>query len=166
MISIRNLVSFFSKSAITFTVLATTVLLVSCNDDTNRLDLDKDPLKGKIGGAEWQYTVGNAQYSPFNNEATGIIINLETTEPCGVTNTILAHIKITIPTIKGTINLPDPQNRAIVKLANPNGGPIYTTTGGFIQIVEVNSREIIGYISADYDDDNYVQGSFLVEICN
>lgn len=137
----------------------------SCDGDTNRFDLSKEPLSGKIGGADWTYTGGNAK-SPFGNQATGLILNQETTDPCTITSTVLAHVQITVPIAEQIINLPDPGNQAVVKLVTPNGGPVYTVTGGFIQIVEVTGREMIGYISGDYDDDNYVQGSFYVKFCD
>ncbi|MEQ8470071.1 MAG: hypothetical protein RIC35_02745 [Marinoscillum sp.] len=150
---------------LTFVIVG--LLFVSaCDDSTNRLDLNKDPLSGKINGVEWEYTGGNALYRPFDNEATGLILNQETTDPCTIKLTSLAHVQVILPTFETTLNLPDVQNRAVIKMASPNGGPIYTASGGFVQIVEVTGREIIGYISATYDDDNYVQGSFYVKICN
>lgn len=140
--------------------------LVSCDDSINQFDLDEDPLIGKINGEDWSYTVGRADYSLVSNQAAGYIFNEELENPCLKVNTTAAHVLIAFPTAKGNYNLPFINNTGYVKFATPNGGPIYTAAGGFLEIVEVNSYEIIGYISADFDDDNYVQGSFLVEVCN
>ena len=142
------------------------VTIGSCDDKVNQFDLDKDPLKGKIDGVEWEYTGGRVDYSNFSNQAVGKIFNENLTDPCARVNTIFAHLDVAFPTERGNYNLPFINNTGFIKFVTPNGGPIYTATSGFLEIVEVNGFEIIGFISADFDEDNNVQGSFLVRICN
>lgn len=146
--------------------VAVLTILTGCNDKVNDFDLSKDPLSGLIGGAEWEYTGGRLDYSFVSNQAAGKVYNEVLTDPCLKPNTIAAHLQVAFPTTKGNYNLPFINDTGFIKFATPNGGPIYTATGGFLEIVEVTSYEIIGYISADFDDNNFVQGSFLIDLCN
>lgn len=141
------------------------VTIGSCDDKVNQFDLDKDPLKGKIDGVEWEYTGGRVDYSNFSNQAVGKIFNENLTDPCTRVNTIFAHLDVALLTERETYTI-GLINSGEVKFVTPNGGPVYTATSGFIQIVDVTAFEIIGFISANYDDDNYVEGTFGVEICN
>ena len=142
--------------------------LCGCDDQINKFDLEKDPLSGKIGGVEWEYSAngGRVDYSNFSNQATGKIFNdPNLTDPCLKILSNEAHLDVAFFTQRGnyTLGLIDSGE---IKFVTPNGGAIYTATSGFIEIVEVNAFEIIGYISADFDEDNFVQGSFLVRICD
>ena len=147
-------------------LLLSLVLFSGCDDEVNNFDLSKDPLSGLIGGADWEYTGGRLLYSTLSNQAAGNIYNELLEDPCLKPNTIAAHLQVAFPTAKGNYNLPFINNTGYIRFATPNGGPIYTAAGGFIEIVEVTSFEIVGYISADFDDNNTVQGSFLIQICN
>ena len=141
------------------------LVFAGCDDDINKFDLNKDPLSGKIDGVEWNYTGGRVDYSNFSNQAAGKIFNENLTDPCLRINTSNAHLDVAFFTQRGnyTLGLIDSGE---IKFVTPNGGAIYTATSGFIEIIEVNAFEIIGYISADFDDNNFVQGSFLVRICD
>ncbi len=137
-----------------------------CDNEVNNFDLDEEPLAGKIEGTDWHYTVGRLEYSSVSNQAAGNIYNETLSDPCLRLHTIEAHLQVAFPTADGYYNLPFINNTGYIKFVPPNGGTSYTASGGFIQIVEVNSYEIIGYISADFDDNTFVKGSFLARICD
>ncbi|MBR09613.1 MAG: hypothetical protein CMP48_18250 [Rickettsiales bacterium] len=153
------------KKVILLLAIGSLILFSSCDDDVNNFDLDKDPLSGKIGGVDWSYTGGRVDYSTISNQAAGKIFNQELTDPCLTVNTINAHLDIALFTALGTYNI-GLLNSGEVRFILPNSSARYTAATGFIQIVEVTQFEIIGYLSARWDDDNFVEGSFLVNICN
>lgn len=143
-----------------FGVLA---LMTSCDSDTNNFDLDKDPLKGTIGGKSWTFETGNAEYR--SNLITGLLIAQEVQDPCGVRSTIHSHLSVELPAGRGNYNLPFVNNYGYVKF-HIGEGASYTATSGFIEVVALSGTEVIGYVSADFDDNNHVQGSFLLQVCN
>ena len=147
-----------------FFLLIPLILLGSCDSDTNKFDLDKDPLKGVIGGKSWAYAVGNAQYT--SNTITGLILAEEVQEPCAVRLTSDAHLSVKMPAIRGNHNLPFINNNGHVIFDLAGSSTRYTATSGFIEVVELNGSEVVGYISAEFDDNNHVQGSFLLQVCN
>ncbi len=147
-------------------LLAATGCLSSCKDDINGFDLEKDPLKGKIGGEEWQYAAGSANVNNSSYYLEGLIVGESTQDPCAIRVSSKLHLSIKIPGRKGSYNLPFPANEGYVIFNLPNGTKKFTASGGFIEVVAVGSQQLIGYMSADFDDDNTVQGSFLLEFCN
>lgn len=143
------------------------VLLVSCNDD-NRFNPNKDPLTGMIGGKEWTYGSGNANYSFIDGAYTGLVLRERVEDPCTRVISSADHLTITFPPMRGVFNLPyipNSNNTADV-IFRIQGGARYTATSGFIEIVDITSTEVVGFISADYDEKNFIEGSFLLRLCN
>lgn len=139
---------------------------IGCDKDTNNFDLNKDPLRGVIGGKEWEYTVGNGEYLISANRITGLIMNEDLQDPCVKKLSSLSHLSVRFPPVRASYNLPFIGNDGYIVFSLAGGSTKYTATSGFIEVVEVSSHAVIGYISADFDDNNHVQGSFLLEICN
>ena len=140
--------------------------LSSCEDDISGFDLEKDPLKGKIGGEEWQYAVGSANANNSSYYLEGLIVGESAQDPCAIRVSSKPHLSLKIPGRKGSYNLPFAANEGYVVFNLPNGAKKLTASGGFIEVVAVGSQQLIGYMSADFDDDNTVKGSFLLEFCN
>lgn len=140
-------------------------VLMACDDQVNRYDLERDPLKGKINGTDWQYKGGSSLYDALTSSVTGIIFSQEAADPCGIRITSSPHMSVKLPTTRGSYNLPFIGDQYYIRFSTGSGVQ-YTATSGFVDIVEVTSLEIIGYISADFDDQNAVQGAFLQRICN
>jgi len=148
-------------------LLAATGYLSSCKDDISGFDLEKDPLKGKIGGEEWQYAAGSANVNNSSYYLEGLIVGESTQDPCAIRVSSKLHLSIKIPGRKGSYNINSSLNSEATIIFNlPNGVKRFTATGGFVEVVAVGSQQLIGYMSADFDDDNTVQGSFLLEFCN
>ncbi len=140
------------------------LFLVSCGDGANNLDLDKDPLRGVLEGDQWDYQTGAGQYNPNNFIVQGMLVAFDLDDPCSLIATTQNYVEISVPASLGTFTLSATQNtNVILHLQN---GVRYTVGAGFIQVVRFNGNVLIGYLSADLDDENKVQGSFLLAICN
>lgn len=152
-------------------LLVVLALCSSCNNDVNDFNPDKDPLTGMVGGEDWTYGSGNASYEYFSGDYTGIILDVDLDDPCtrvpgGVSE---SHLVVRFPAQRGNYNLPyinNTGNTAEVIFDLPDGKR-YTATAGFLEIVQITSTDIVGFISADYDEEsNYVEGAFILRICN
>lgn len=141
-------------------------LLTSCDNDINDFDPELDPLKGKIAGQDWQYAAGNAQFDGFRNDVEGLIIGEGVQDPCGVRVTSKAHLRVRFPADRRNFTLPFIDNEGYVIFNHPNGAKRLTASAGFIEVVAISGTEVIGFINADFDDNNTVQGSFELRVCN
>ncbi len=140
------------------------VFLISCGDGVNDLDLNKDPLRGVLAGTEWNYRTGAGQYNPGNFIVQGMLVDFELEDPCSLIATTTNYVEMSVPADLGTFTLSATQNTNVI--FHLQNGVRYTVGAGFIQVVRFNGNALIGYLSADLDDENKVQGSFLLAICN
>lgn len=138
--------------------------ILSCDDTLDDFDPSKNPLTGKIGGEEWTYGSGWVGTQGFSNLLQGLIL-LNPKDPCSVRLTNAGHIQVRFPAAEQTFDLPFPTQDGHVIFAETNGGRQLTASSGFIQLVSITGREAIGFLSADFDDDNFVEGTFVLEIC-
>lgn len=153
-----------------FLALLVVSFIISCDDDVNNFNPDRDPLKGELAGEEWIYGSGNAAYSFLSGNFEGLILEEELDDACTRVQGAVAesHLIVKFPAQRGNYNLPyinNSGNTADVIFDLPEGKR-YTATSGFLEIVEITSTDVVGFISADFDDDNHVQGAFLLRICN
>ncbi|MEP0367829.1 MAG: hypothetical protein ABJN36_18425 [Cyclobacteriaceae bacterium] len=138
------------------------VLCSSCNDRTLK-DLEK--ASGKVAGEDWEFQGGNAYFGL--SDVTIILMNFETSNPCGVLNPSSPYIKFTVPAAIGTYNIPFATPAKSVKFyEGSSSAKNYSSTSGFIQIVSVNDFTVDGLIQASFDDENDVVGAFFVTSCN
>ncbi|MEO9475481.1 MAG: hypothetical protein ABJG41_08100 [Cyclobacteriaceae bacterium] len=134
----------------------------SCNDRTLQ-DLDK--ASGKVAGEDWEFEGGSAYFSL--SDVTIILMNFDTTDPCGVLNPSSPYIKFTVPAARGTYNIPFAKPAQSVKFYEGSASAKnYSSTSGFVQIVSVNDFTVDGLIQASFDDENDVLGAFFVTSCN
>ncbi len=136
--------------------------LSGCKDE--QFDLDDDPLDGVIGGDPWVYTAGSVGQDLFTSNLNALLLAQETSDACAVVNTIRPHITMTFPPRRGNYTLSVDNVQVIFNLEG--GSTKYTATAGFLEVVGINSTEVIGYLSADFDEKNNVQGSFFLRVCN
>lgn len=140
-------------------------LLVSCGDD--KIDVPDIPLAGKIAGADWEYKFGNA--SVFLSDGSHKYLLLSTQEigeePCPIVSTSKPHLEMILPLAIASYSLPLFGNNS-VKFVFGNG-TVLSATAGFIEIVaiDLDTQRLVGYISADFDEDNEVLGTFIVDLC-
>ncbi len=138
--------------------------LTGCKDQY--FEIENDPLKGTIDGEEWIFGSGRVRYDQFYAQGlTGILFEETLNDPCSKVNTVEHHISLSIPYDRGNFNLPfaTPNYYVVFSL---DGITEYTANTGFIEIVAVTPTEVVGYLSASYDDDNHAQGSFSLRLCD
>lgn len=138
--------------------------LTSCKDGVDDFDLTKDPLDGKIEGADWAFTVGNANRSTSGNQMSCFLLGKDISDACAVRASFDPYIYLRFPPAKGTYNIGF--NSVEVIFSYKNQTKQLNAYAGYIQIVYVSSTTIIGYLSADIDDDNVVEGSFSLNVCS
>lgn len=147
-----------------FPIILLLVFLTSCGENINSVDLDKDPLRGTLNAEEWTALTGSGLYQDFTNSVSGLFVDFELNDPCALRATLLNNVEIQVPAYPNTYTLSvSPYTKVIFHL---QGGVQYTVPSGFIQVVKVTQNTVIGYLSADLDEENVVQGSFLLPICN
>jgi hypothetical protein len=152
------------KSKTLFIFIYLLSAIVSCESSIDQFDTEKDPLVGKIGGEDWKYASGNARFNVNTNSLSGLLVAKGVQDPCAIRLSGDAHLTLIVPAERGTYNLGIFNGPEII-FNTPSGAQRFTASGGFIQIAAINSRQALGYINATFDDDNYVQGAFLVDIC-
>lgn len=147
-----------------FLIWLISLLLTGCKDQY--LELEKDPLKGRINDKEWIFGSGRASSDQYLvQRLRGILLEENLNDPCTKVNSTEAHISLSVPYDRGNYNLPFPTNDFYV-VFSVDGVTEYTANTGFIEIIAVTSTEVIGFLSADFDDGNNAQGSFSLRLCD
>ncbi len=140
------------------------VFLSGCKDQY--FEIGDDPLKGEIDGKEWIFGSGRIRYDQFYVQGlTGIMFEETLTDPCSKVKTVDPHISLSIPYDRGNFNLPFATPNYFVVFSK-DGITEYTANTGFVEIVAVTSTEVVGYLSATFDDGNHAQGSFSLRLCD
>lgn len=149
-----------------FLLAAVIVALFSCGSDINNFDPNKSPVEGVVGGQEWQYKSANGSYNASFGHIKGIMTEDSLSDPCAIRIANKPHLFFQIPARRFNFTLPTIDGSATVMFNYDNNSQIYTASSGYIEIVEINSNYAIGSLNALFDDDNQVQGTFIVQICN
>ena len=144
--------------------LTALVFGIGCSDNLKDFDPTEDPLTGMIGGEEWTYTKGRVAFSNTSNFASGLILAENTNDPCAVVATVNPHVSLSFPAIRGNYTLSVDNVEVVFNL---QGGSVkLTAPSGFLEIVSVAGTEVIGFLSAYLDDENSVEGTFVMNACN
>lgn len=136
--------------------------LSGCKDE--QFDLTKNPLEGIIGGDDWTYTAGGVGQDFSTGRMEAILINIDTSDPCSIVNTIRPHITMTFPPRIGNYTLSVDNVQVIFNLEG--GSKKLNASGGSLNIVSITGLEVIGELYAIEDDSNEIRGSFLLQTCN
>lgn len=150
------------KGIITGSLIFTLLVFCGCNDKTLQ---DLEVAQGMVAGEEWIFKGGNAIYG--TNEIQIILMDFDTSNPCGVLNPSAPYVKFTVPATVGTYSIPFSSTAKTVKfyegaLSTKN----YSSTSGFVQIVSINGFSVDGLIQASFDDNNDIAGAFFATTCN
>ena len=141
-------------------------ILISCKGDD--IDVPDVPLAGKIGSTDWDYKFGNAYL--FSSELKYKFLLLSTLEsgedPCPIISSSNPHLQMILPFAAGSYSLPLPLFDENVKFVLGDG-TVFQATSGFIEVIAINpdTQQLVGYIQADFDEDNSVLGTFIVNFC-
>ncbi len=143
-----------------------TILLSSCKAD--EIDLPDEPLAGKIDGQDWETKFGNAYI--YSSDLKYKYLLLSTAElgddPCPILSSSNPHLQMILPLGTGSYSLPLPVFSENVKFVLGDG-TVLSATSGFIEVIAINpdTNELVGYLQADFDEDNEVMGTFIIELC-
>ncbi len=140
--------------------------IFSCGSDVNDFDPEKSPVKGVIGGEDWEYQSANGLYNASYGFIEGRMLPDSLADPCAVRVTSKPHLFFRVPAQRYNFNLPTIDGSAVVNFNFDNGSKNLTASGGYIEIVEISGNYAIGALNAVFDDENEVQGTFLIQICN
>lgn len=152
-----------SKSFIFLLFLLTLSTLMSCFRDG--VDVPDEPLAGKIGGQDWSYAL-SSNFFYGNGKYTFLFLSDEenSSESCSVVNSTNPHIRVVLPYSVGSYSLPLPQPIENLKFVLGNGSELQATSG-FIEVLAVDGLRMSAYISAQVDDNNFVEGRIIVRLC-
>ncbi len=140
--------------------------LIGCDNTLDNFDTEKDPLIGKIGGEDWKYISGGARSDLRTNQIAGLLTGLNVQEPCAIRVLGEPYLELRVPGRIGNYNLPSANGEVTLIFVSRNGEQRLSVTGGFMEIAALSGRQALGRINASVDDDNTVEGSFLLEICD
>lgn len=137
----------------------------ACNND-NGLD-DTELLNGIIGGEKWEFQYGKANSISFEDQIQIELFGLQESEidPCAVFSSN-GYLSFAIPSAEGTYNLPLIDQNESLKFHQPGvGQQFFVASSGFIEIITISGRRVGGYIQAEFDQFNIIEGTFVVDLC-
>jgi len=145
-------------------------LLVSCAKD--EVELPDKELQGAINGQEWTYKSANAflETADFRYKVTFLSTEESVSDPCALRSTAKRHITafLRFPEYEGNYTIA-PQlvnDNEVVVVFNANISGELVATSGFMSIFAIENRVVFGYLQAVLDDENTVEGSFQIRLCN
>ena len=141
------------------------VTLVNCGK--NEIQLPEKQLGGKVNGEDWELKFGNAYiYSSDLKYQLRFLSKKEGAEdPCAVPSTSNPHVSMIMRLQRGSFSIPLPIVAESARF-NFGDGSSAIATSGFLEIFDIDNSRIFGYLQAQLDDDNSIEGSFEVLICN
>ena len=151
------------KLSFSVSALIGMILITSCGEDD---PLRTISLRGKIGGADWTMKHGKAEVENSDPKISAFFFSSESTEadPCEIFFSGFASLQAQLPKETGVYSLPFENQRESITFILPDGSFLISESGQ-VQITTVSSTVVAGSITARYDDDNFVEGSFALNIC-
>ena len=148
--------------------LLLTFFLTGCNSDDVQLPANR--LEGFIDGKEWSYKSANGYLISSDFKYRVRFLSSEETvgDPCSQPNPSLTHVKAIFKPAEGSFFVTpqalDP-NQVQVTFEISTSQNI-TATSGFMEIYAIDNQIVIGYLQAVLDNENKVEGSFEIRLCN
>ena len=140
------------------------IMAGACSSDNDLNDIPV--LNGMVGGVTWSYKFGNS----FRDNS-GRTLNLSffstaetASDACTIATTGNTHLTMTVPNVVGNYNLPN--NGESIVFHQENSTVQFQATSGFIEIIEILPNQISGFMQAQFDDGNVVEGQFRLKPCN
>ena len=145
-------------------LLISVALIISCKNEDG---LSENLVTGVIDGNEWHYQYAKAFFDFNERYDVEMFGQLEIeTEPC-VINSINGYISVALPVVEGTYNLPFAQETESLKFHLPGAGQkFFVANSGFIEVITVSGRRVAGFLQANFDQSNAVEGTFIFDRCN
>jgi hypothetical protein len=149
-----------SASLFSFGVLVT-LFLSACG---NEGEIDSVSLRGRVGGEDWVMKFGKTEAEDIDPGYFALFLPIETVEnnPCDIFIPSTNYIAATLPRTEGTYSLPFPIASHFAFRFN---GQFLIPTSGSVTIRNIGGNTIRGTINARGDDDNFVDGDFILNLC-
>lgn len=143
---------------------------MSCGKD--EVELPDKVLQGEINGQEWTYKSANAflESADFIYKVTFLSTEESVSDPCALRSTAKRNVTafLRFPEYEGNYSI-TPQlvsSNDVVVTFNANISGSLIATSGFMSIFAIENRVVFGYLQAVLDDENTVEGSFQIRLCN
>lgn len=148
-----------------FLLLLGLFTLSNCSD--SEIQLPDQELVGFVDGEEWEIKFANAYIysSDFKYQIKFLSTQEGGQDPCAIPSTANTHVSMIMPLQIGSFSIPFPITDESARFHWANGSSAIATSG-FLEIFDIDNSRIIGYLQAQLDDNNIVEGSFEVLICN
>lgn len=144
------------------------VALAACGKDN--LDIPNTPIQGKIDGAAWKYKEANGFRLTADDQyrVRFISANELVSDPCTLPSPGQTHVKAVFRPAIGSFSISPiaiDNNQVQVAFEISNAKSLIATSG-FMEIFDINNRSVIGYLQAELDETNKVEGAFEVVLCD
>lgn len=153
------------KKAFLSLLLVSGIIFIQCGE--NDIQLPDQVLQGQVDGNEWEMKFANAYL--FSTDLKYQIRFLSTQEnavdPCTVPSTANTHVSMIFQLRRGSFSVPFPLINDSPRFHFADGSTAIATSG-FLEVFEIVNGRIFGYLQAQLDDENIVEGSFDAVICN
>ena len=152
-------------------VLAIFSFFFSC-DDTPEGDcvFFQEDMNGKIGGVDWRYEAGTAEFVADNIMSVDIFGPDEdlTNGACALSFGLTSNVFFSVPSELGeySLNLDfSGGNNQIVTMFDMNASGNIIITEGCISVSRITATEVDIKFNVKSDDNNFMNGEATLEIC-
>ncbi len=144
-------------------VLAGMIFISGCGEDD---PLESISLSGQIDGEPWSMKHGKAEVEDFDTRISSFFFSAESDEPnpCEIIFSSLRSIEASLPKEPGTYSLPFKNQRESVTFILTDGTS-HISQSGQVVISSVTGSVVSGTMTARFDDSNFVEGSFALQVC-
>lgn len=143
-------------------------LFCGCSND--EIQLPDKVLQGSIDGKDWTYKSANAflRSTDFTYTVKFLSDAESVTDPCTLPSPGLAHAKaIFRPAIGSfTISPLAVDNNQVQVAFQLTPAKALIASSGFMEVYDINGQVVFGYLQAVLDDENIIEGSFQIRLCN
>ena len=144
-------------------------IVVGCGN--NDIQLPANELEGTIDGKDWVYKSANAFLlsTDFQYRVRFLSDKESVSDPCTLPSPGLSHVKAIFRPAIGVSYVVAPQaidNNQVQVAFEISPSKSLIASSGFMEIYDINGQVIFGYLQAVLDDENIVEGSFQIRLCN
>ena len=137
------------------------LLLHGCQGDLTETTI----LQGMVGSKAFTYKYGKANQ---NWLIDGYIAELygqdqEDEDPCLIYASSSSYISLEIPSTIGFYQIPS--DLAITFQQPGIADESYQATSGFLEVIDMNLGRMNVYLEANYNTENTVRGTFIIDLC-
>lgn len=143
-------------------------MLSGCGRD--EIQLPDQQLEGLIDNKEWSYKSANAylQSSDFKYRVRFLSSEEGVSDPCTLPAPSLTHVKAIFKPAIGSFFV-SPQaidNNQVQVSFEISTSQNLIAQSGFMEIFDIQGQLVYGYLEASFGDENKVEGSFEIRLCN